>query len=480
MRKVNKNIILIIVYLLIFPLIAKADVGAPYISPYEIIVIKEEGTDLKISANEKRTIPYNTVLEVLEVNESDNKKTYYIEYDGDYGLVSASDVALKDEVFNPEGKMDKHQRLYKYVFADDVYIYNGPSSEFSKASEEAIPVGTILNYIYSDDYYIYIQYNGIEGWVYVDNPYTVSSVTKTNKSLVDYTSDGKIYTLGDIEMYKDQTCTEKLDVLIPKNTEVSYQYSFAYSLRSTSYYVNYNGVEGWISNVQYLDFPTDLLIKRGTNAFIYNTDSINIYSDLDKTNIIDTLENNEVINLIYSISFNDITEDCEVCRYNNMNYIEYETGKFGWIDITGILFANKIDNSYTKYELQSDLAMYDKPNGQEVGQVIPTGSILTDVYYVYDKENYESWLYVNYNGINGWIRYDDIKSFNDYSNLETEDSCTKTKSTQNKSSEEKNNEKEIYSRQTVIYAIGGAIVLALTVIVTIVLINRKKAAKNEK
>lgn len=167
---------LLIIVILLFPLVAKADMGAPSIRPYDIVVVDPNGVDY-----------YDMVCENI-VGHLDKDSIVNVEYQYDDEIMIRFDndnyakncikslkgfSLVKDEV-NPYDENDEYissNSSSKKAYInnkDGVYVRKGPSEVYDVVGK--IEYNTVIDYKYhiSIDYsttYIYVEYNGLKGWI---------------------------------------------------------------------------------------------------------------------------------------------------------------------------------------------------------------------------------------------------------------------------------------------------------------------------
>ena len=146
MKKVLNGMLLVLI--LLFPIMVKADMSAPSILEYEVIVVKEGGADYYVWKDKKYVkaghLDKDTEIYIRE-EETSNNVTYlffYLDqvepytfssaYEGYY--VKATDVMPKEEVVTPDSNPDYIRKLEKpitfKVWADEVPVREGPSNGY--------------------------------------------------------------------------------------------------------------------------------------------------------------------------------------------------------------------------------------------------------------------------------------------------------------------------------------------------------------
>ena len=176
--KIIKRIILFLAIVLsvLWIEVAHADMSAPEIREFEIVVINPDGVDY---------YDYKGIL-AGHLNKDDTAIIMY-EYNGEYTLGSSEPgkygnheilgyiksldgFSIVQEEVDPT-KITDDNTIIKYETAqkarvnnaDGVDIYSGPSSVYKKVGH--IDNKTTLTYEYSTGTHIYVEYSGKKGWV---------------------------------------------------------------------------------------------------------------------------------------------------------------------------------------------------------------------------------------------------------------------------------------------------------------------------
>ena len=292
----KKIIYLILAILFLFPVVAKADAGAPEIKGYK--VVSKSGQDEPYydwDLTVVGTVPAGTEVEI-NLEEKINGELYGLSYNSLNGYL----VKLSDFKVSKGQELDENEAKYvaKVLSKDGLTVYSGPSY----INEE---VGTLS---YGDDIkagepdggtWIYIEKGNIKG--YVDAGFTgqgVGILTKgdkideeTNKIYKEYyksiygyrnsiivyengeykivnyvgipyegneaktVKDCKLYENGKIDWSESQGDYGTEIGVVPSGTTLKpiYEGGEYYF----SYYVEYNGKKGWIKYEDYNDACVD-------------------------------------------------------------------------------------------------------------------------------------------------------------------------------------------------------------------------------
>ena len=318
----KKIISLLIIMVFFIPSVVKADMGAPVIEPYKLIVTAPEGIDYYYrtgGTDTKKHLNYNDIFEV-EYEYKDNGSYVYsiiVEKDVyDTYITSLDGTALVTKELDPTDaklQMSEKKSGQALVYAKDgVDLLKGPSSAYDKITH--IKKGTKLNYTYitgesdSGISYIYVTYNGKNGWLSILN----GEVLLKESNIYIFRKDFKTTSCGTIpkntilkslyktdqwsgeELFKYNDCEDlvpvfrSLDVLlideeayaatskkefkvyeyaenegsivttIPKDKKfIQYASTFSYGEDDEDLYVEYEGKRGWIkTNIN--NFETDI------------------------------------------------------------------------------------------------------------------------------------------------------------------------------------------------------------------------------
>lgn len=156
----------------------------------------------------------------------------------------------------------------RYVCLDGCYMYVSPGEHNKLAIEEPIPVGTILECEYSHNYFTYTTYNGISGWI-ID----LVMYTSDGSSKVAEIEENEIITMVNTSLYEQPFPNAESIEFIPPNTKLSTKYLYGFQNHGHRGYfmVKYNNKLGWISiddcafkiklYNKKLEFIEDLLIE---------------------------------------------------------------------------------------------------------------------------------------------------------------------------------------------------------------------------
>lgn len=484
MKNKFSRVLVLLICLFVFPVLVKADIGMPEIKSYDVIVTNKDGIKLEDSYKKKSiVIPYDTKLTVNMEYYNSEKKTYYgyVEYSGVSGDIDLSNVRIVSTKIdlNEFNKLDTPRKVYAI---EDVELYKGPSKVYGRIEgEKVIPKGSTISYEYYDEVWAYVKYENLEGWMVI-YPYGDAIGSDLKTSVVNFAPKGNntiLITNNVTKLKVNPREDEEISVNIPKDTVLKYEYS-ANALKSEYFYVNYEGTKGWLY-ITYFGGPYDadgLVEESCTTALVLN-DNVYIYSkrgDLSsKTD--KKIEKGKEYSIIYSYA----TEEA------SWYYILYN-GEKVWVVAEGFSSENGssiLENYGTVYlyKTKEDIDVYEYPSKDAKKISILKKGTQVDNYYSYTdytlnyKDEYYYWNYIKTDNVAGWV----LNSKIDGSYENRKEICTvineQDPSEEKEEKQEEKTEKEDKSltpAQMAIIGVGGAIVLALVVVVTLAIINKKK------
>ncbi len=296
----KKIVSYLLMFVLIIPFVVKADMGAPSVRTYDVLVVKEDGIDYYDSTFKKqgKFDKDQTLTVEFELTEKDvtylSVRTSNGGYDTKY--VKASDVVVKEDEVKPTATgVDKLDKAVKVkIDAAEVIVRKGPSAAYGEIGKvKKGDTGTYKYYV-DNSTYVYYESDSISGWVdstdgavlfkkgnyVVYKPLKLSCGTVpvgtmltniyitnvwTGKGLVEYNGCSEMVRVfrgdylssisykslykfdTDVKVYADTDKSKKEIATIPKNTEVTVYGTYPEGMTDIySYYVEYNGVKGWI------------------------------------------------------------------------------------------------------------------------------------------------------------------------------------------------------------------------------------------
>ncbi len=328
MKKIKK---LLIIMLLLIPCFVKADMGAPMLREFEVVVVNPEGVDYEPNEYvEEATGHLNKDEVVIVMSEFNNKYDIAIKkatgekvsigsiksFDG-FSIVQDEVDPTKTTNDNSITKFDTKQKAIVYN-EKGVSIYQGPSKIYKVVG--SIKKGTKLEYEYAIDgeggiTYIYVEYNGKKGWVEILN----KNVLIENKNQYIFRVD------------VDSECG-----VIPKNTIITPEYSTDRWSKAALF--EYKKCKTLLNTFRSEEVMP--LYKATAKSKI----DIPVYEDSDKTNIITTIPANTEFKYYTGTDSQMGTIDTQ--------YVEYD-GKRGWS------FATYDDLDINYGEMNNDTGLKD-------------------------------------------------------------------------------------------------------------------------
>lgn len=337
MKFIKKLFILLI---LCVPCIAKADMGAPMLREFEIVVVNPEGIDYDANDyNEEATGHLNKDDVVVVISEYDNQYDIGLKNsDGTYSILgqirSLDGFSIVQEEVDPTEttkgikKFDSKKQALVYN-EKGVSVYSGPSKVYKYLG--SIKKGIKLEYQYAIDgegglTYIYVDYKGLKGWVEI-----------LNKNVLIENEIQYIFRV-DVE----SECGT-----IPKNTILTPEY--ATDKWSKSALFEYNGCKTLLDVFKSDDiFP--LYLGKGKSKV-----DLSMYDDSDKSNLIMTIPAGS--------DFTYYTGSDSQMGIVDVHYVEYN-GKRGWI-------FNTYDDFEIEYGDKVEYAKLDEAKKKEVKKEEP-------------------------------------------------------------------------------------------------------------
>lgn len=344
-----KKFLIFIAALLVFPVIAFADVGGPDIVSYDAYVTNPNGaTYYDWDFNKKGTIDYEKKIhifnedvidgkEVGEIEVKDTNKQYYVLLKD---ISPAKKVLTKDDAYSLKTKTTVY-------FYDDQELYNGPSVIYGK-NGVVIPKGTTVTIKYGDaknyiQSFAFVEYDGKSGWL----PFSETIPQEVDQNFITKhdsdTDDDELLTFKKVNYYKDLTDVKTPSGTIPKGTTLKTSYYAGYKVYkkyiSPFYLVDYNGEKVWVfetdglNMVGYFGNGEKLCSNYSTSVCQLKND-IKIYDvpgDITSGNgkYIKKSEDPTKIEIVYEYTDSSLKEnsgDYKATWY----YVKYSSGE-GWI-----------------------------------------------------------------------------------------------------------------------------------------------------
>ena len=494
MKNKIKKILLTIICILILPIVVKADMGAPSSYQYDVVIIDKEGTSLvDWNMKEITKIPYDTTVTVLYEYSMNGELYADIEYNGKYGYVKLSDTQpLTGEL--DYSKLEKNTYNKKYYTIKETDMYKGPSLVYGKIEDTTIPKGEELTYTYSTfdeaaPLWILVKYNGVEGWVYSYSylemsPYenlecTVVLMAKKDSKLLVATDDAVL--LKEAKEKSDETGK------LSKDKVYEYKYYTNPYPKTTAYYIETKEASGWLLNYGYNGPGEDTIVIYNKRDILTLVDDLKVYANYDSEEPVKGVTIPKYTELTSTYEFS-VKCDYDKGECNTATQVIYN-GKEYWLLDQYYFSANSenvseitYSDSPIKLTLKKDAQIYEEAfyTDTKTDTKIPEGTELKVKFYDYDWATNEKWYFVEYDGVKGWIKNENHDEEEITEDIEEDEYPEEDE--EKETSDEKENDEEregLTPKQVGIICLGGAVVLALVAIVTIKLINKKKAKKEE-
>lgn len=290
----------------------------------------------------------------------------------------------------------------------------------------------------------------------------------------------KIIKENGVELYSGPSSAFKKITTVPKDVELTYSYSSGNDngIKPVWLYATYKGKSGWIKTGQGADGEHYLL-------FHFNN-QLPIFED---TNLI-TKDNQEILvpkNTVFNEGYMTHEKFGSTMNISNLYYVEYNN-IYGEIQFAGLKYSKKIklNKSHILYDI-SDYDYKDNPDGTPIitmkGNKIATIPEGAELSYNIAIEDYTFAIaYIEYEGKKGWILLEynlDDNEEDDFEYVENNEEITTTTTTTTTKPMIKNEKESLSAKEMIYICIGGAVIISLTAVVTIVLINKSKKSKNK-
>lgn len=219
------------------------------------------------------TISYEYYDEVWALVNYEGKEGWIIRYPFGklYGELQSSIAS-----FAPKGKN-------KVMFIDDVNsLFVDPTSD--ETIPVRIPKGAVVEYEYSyaslKSEYLYIDYDGTKGWIYVTyfmGPYTSEGVVESQCETGIVISDD-VYIYSEVDELNSKTNKK-----VSKGTEFNIMYSYEKE-GAAWYYISYEDTEGWIAvdSSYQEDYKDSIVDNYGTINIYKAKENVDVYEYPEK------------------------------------------------------------------------------------------------------------------------------------------------------------------------------------------------------
>lgn len=324
---------LLILLILCVPCFVKADMGAPMLREFEIVVVNPNGVDYEPNQYSDVADPHLAKNQVVVVDSEYYGKYHISVRENDGTLTSLGEISsldgfsivqeevdpTKTENDNSIKKFDKKQKAIVYN-ENGVSIYQGPSTIYKVVG--TIKKGVNLEYQYAIDgeggiTYIYVDYNGKKGWVEI-----------LNKNVLIENDTQFIFRIN----------VETECGTIPKNSISKPEFKTDKWSGSTLF--EYKGCKTLIKTFKSDDVMT--LYKSPAKSKV----EIPVYDDSDKSNLITTIPANA--DLTYYTGSDSQMGTIDI------HYVEYD-GKRGWAFVTYDAFEIDYENTIRSTDFKDTL-----------------------------------------------------------------------------------------------------------------------------
>lgn len=503
---------------------ALADIDTPQYIPIDAHVTNPLGTRLyeaKLYSGNTLfnktliTIPAGTKITERGEYKSGEDTYAYVIWGRITGYVKAEDIAFDVPEYIPSGsnRLDSKKTVVA-IKKTGIPVYSGPSFVYDTLPE-TVPFGTKLTYEYVDDpsypTWGYINYNGQAGWVYVMQ-YDLQEHHEYNCA---YTiSDNDKY-LGKVMVIEDgmrllaepEDEAEEIGEPIPEGTEL--EFSLYRKLPKYIYaYTEYKGTAGWIIADELENGCTVSRTSTSIYTMIYSHEELTVYEKFGDTSskVLASVPADEVV--LSDSYFYDRLEEAEIDgelrpeKWHTWYRVNYD-GVCGWIlsDETACKHPVTVVEVFCEHKMKKkdDIVIRSAP--EKDSAVIGTESVGTTLQFEPIKDEL---CFVNTGKVVGWAdipksSYDsDIwegpvsnlteairagkLSISDFGIAPEETSVIgendRTEPGTNAQAKEAEPEKGngLSPSQIIGLSVAGAAVLAVTAIVVIMLVNKKKKA----
>lgn len=277
-----------------------------FINPnIEFYVSNPDGAEIGNGTIQLGVIPAQTRIKLLSKDSNDGY--YVVMYNGQEANIKNTDIKPVEKTLNKESGYElKAEETVKVFAQEGLQMYEGPSKDYYDKANMIIPKGTEITYKYKDyelnkeEYYAYVTYENISGWVYISLKDENVALKKSGKFL--------ILKLDDINVRESIKGPYNKNIKIEESV-LTYDY---YTLNQ--YNLKYMDKDLWLSfnnsdAVVFSNQVKTLNMKAGDAIYESYNGSMPIYSFTE------------------NVSLNS------VFTYNGYNYVEYNNVK-GWVKET--------------------------------------------------------------------------------------------------------------------------------------------------
>lgn len=303
--------------------------------------------------------------------------------------------------FDLSGIPEEEEKSY-YVATNDVCLYKGPSTRFSKLDDGyCLPSDIIVTTKYYDDLgWSYFEHDAHAGWAMVRR----SDSPESQQQFAERATNNDIFTnVGDLELHPTPY-SEEIIATIPAEpfSDVKYDYSI-YNQYYIAYHVSLDDVSGWYvpGGIAYVD-------EKYISIF---SDSMNI-TTLDGSDVICTVPKDKELYGYYS--FSTLGDNPTYYYYaKELTASPDENTCKGWVlaNAYGISRTPEHRGEFNKRTVENaPVSLYDLPDSDNVVATVPAGEYRYDFYYQDYSGN--TWYHLKEGQFVGWANE---KVFAEYS-----------------------------------------------------------------
>ncbi len=417
MKKSNKTIALslAVVFSCVFSLLLThpsfADIDGPYsfLRDYEygnssgivtIRVTNPEGADLfRLGYDDQdysrryefeKHVPYGTILNIASYSRQDYAS---IREENTWLEVKLEDIE-PTEPFD-FSKAKESDKITRYVSNEKGCLYKGPDYLYGKVDDKfCLPKGIAISSTHYDQVFMFVEYEGHSGWV------AYNDAIPTSHDLVSYASkeNHTVYSIEKNYLYHNLEDEEPFySFEVPELTEIQFKYWEYSSPFDKSFYVEYDGREGWIKN--------DIGSEDVYYDYMYTTSDVVLYTSINNPTEIVTIP-----------AFTEVENKFQTTKGKFKRGYYLTVGeKSGWfLNCTTSPYsdgpcdelASEGDFAYARdkmvLELKNKKIIYTNINGEETGEYFDIGKYKMK----YQVQNVGDWYwyYIEDDNHSGWIR----------------------------------------------------------------------------
>ena len=477
---------------LLFTCNSYADISAPIIYEFDIIITNPNGAKARInsSSSEEIVIPVNTKLTVTYKQSNGDKTTFFTEYNDRPVIVDGSDADYAENNFDLSTAEEK-KPLSQYIITDESCLYKGPDERYGKNDDNyCLPANIVISSTRYDDVWMYIEHDGHSGWIEHYNLFQ-----KNPKTANIAINDTLITTRDKIELkdspYEDGKVITTIEVY--PLTEIPILYYFSTSKYISENYISYGEYSGWFhKDVTGYDiaFTEDKnTIKQGITIRDIKPSTT---PDSDPEPEAKTIPANTEFKVLYSTGTFKSPKSYIKTTVEGQN-IE------GWIDDTDRANSTEQNYKYRTVQLEVDQPIFDTVQGTETGEKVEPGTYAIFYFYYFRNDTKETWYYIaketskDRNGLQqydtiGWIKAlsdEEVKELKEQREKEIEEAITNQEPKESESltetepaHDENNLAKDVIT--IIIWSLVGIFYVIIVIVIILVIYKKRKNASNDK